>query len=301
LEPLPLNPIPERQNAEPQMKLLRARSEIYRQATTLLVAQFMVTVILPVAAAVAALLQSAVRPYTAGLALAVSVIDVTVLDRRQRARLKLAARLGEMFDCAVLAIPWNAFVAGRPVEPETITEAATAWRRGDGALRDWYPVAVGQAPLFLARVLCQRTNLWYDAKLRRDYSARVITGAVLLLLALFVAAYFTGLTVELFIASVVAPAGPVLIWSLRESYRQRDTAEAQEALRGEADGLWDRAKTGQCLEPECAQQSRDFQNAIFARRVSSPLMLPGVYGRKRPALEAQMNRGAEDLLAEIAL
>jgi hypothetical protein len=168
-------------------------------------------------------------------------------------------------------------------------------------LTDWYPVAVGKAPLHLARIICQRTNLWYDAKLRRHYGAWVLVFAAALLLALVIAAALTGLTVALLISTVLPPAAPVLIWSLREFFRQRDTAEAQETAKSEADILWDRAKAGQCPEPDCAAQSREFQNAIYARRASSPLMLPGAYRLLRPAMEAQMNRGAEAHLAEIGL
>jgi hypothetical protein len=296
-----MNQISQIQNSDPQIGLLRARSQIYREATALLVLQFGFTVLLPVITAGAALLAPSIRPYTAAVALVVSVLDVTVLDRLQRAKLKLAAKIAEAFDCDVLGLPWNRFVAGNRADPETIVEAQNAWRGGDSKLTNWYPVAVGAAPLHLARVICQRTNLWYDAKLRRHYGAWVLVFAAVLLMALVVAASFTGLTVALLISTVLPPAAPVLIWSLREYFRQRDTAEAQETAKAEADALWARAKAGQCEEPECATLSREFQNAIYARRVSSPLMLPGMYRLLRPAMEDQMNKGAKTYLAELGL
>lgn len=296
-----MNPIPERQNAEPQLVLMRARSRIYQEATAMLVAQFAFTVLLPVAATLLTLVVPDAKPYTVALSLVVTVVDVTLLDRLQRAKLKLAAKIAETFDCAVLALDWNAFVAQKRVDPETVAAAATAWRGGDAKLRDWYPTAVGKAPLHLARIICQRTNLWYDATLRRHYGTRLLGFAGVLLAALFVGAYVEGLTLEVFVASVMAPAAPVLIWTLREWLRQRDTADAQDVLKGEAEALWSRAKTGGCDDAECSRLSRDFQNAIYARRVSSPLMMPGFYSRKRPAMEDQMNRGAEFFLAELGL
>jgi hypothetical protein len=296
-----MNQIPQLQNSDPQLALLRARSQVYHEATILLVVQFGFTVLLPVVTAGIALLAPAIRPYTAGVALVVSVLDVTVLDRMHRAKLKLAAKIAEAFDCEVLSLPWNRFVAGKPADPETIIEAQAAWRGGDGKLVDWYPLAMGKAPLHFARIICQRTNLWYDAKLRRHYGAWVLVFAAVLLLALVAAASFTGLTVALLISTVLPPAAPVLIWSLREYFRQRDTAEAQETAKAEAESLWERAKGGECAEPDCATMSREFQNAIYARRVSSPLMLPGVYRWLRPAMETQMNKGAEAYLAEIGL
>ena len=296
-----MNQIPELQNAPPQMSLMRARQQTYNRAKTLLWLQFGLTVIVPVITGVVALAAPGIRPYSAALALLISVLDVTVLDRMQRNYLKLVAKIAEQFDCAVLHLPWNRFVAGKPPEPETLAEAEGAWKGGDQAIRDWYSVAVGKAPLHLARLICQRTNLWYDAKLRRHYGIWVIAGAVTLVVVLMAAAVVTGLTVEVFIASVLAPAGPILLWSLREAFRQRDTAEAQETARSDAEALWERVKAGGCAEDECAGLSREFQNAIYARRAASPLMLPLVYKLRRPGMEAQMNKGAEAYLAEIGI
>jgi len=296
-----VNQIPQLQNSDPQMGLMRARSEVYRQATALLVIQFAFTVLLPVVTAAIALATPCIRPFTAPVALLVSLLDVTWLDRLQRSKLKTAAKIAEAFDCEVLGLSWNNFVAGKRAEPETIVAAEAKWRGGDAKLVDWYPVAVGKAPLHLARIICQRTNLWYDAKLRRHYGGWVLVVGFALLLILLVAAAFTGLTVALLLSTVLPPAAPVLIWCFREYLRQRDTAEAQETARGEAEGLWEKAKAGGCSETDCAVQSREFQNAIYTRRVSSPLMLPGVYKLLRNDMEAQMNKGADVLLAEIGL
>lgn len=296
-----MNKIPERQNAPKQLELMRARQQTYRRAGRFLVLQFLLTVCVPVVAAAIALAIAEVRPFTAALSLVISVFDVTLFDRAQRTYLKRAAKIAEAFDCAVLEMPWNSFVAGKPVPPETIVDAETAWRGGDAGIRDWYTASVGKAPLHLARIICQRTNLWYDATLRRRYGAWVLGAAIGALLVLLAAALATGLTVQVFIASVLAPAGPVLIWSVREYLRQRDTAEAQDIARSDAEDLWARAKAGGCDENECAHLSRGFQNAIFERRVASPLMLPLIYKVRRPAMEAQMNKGVDAYLEEIGI
>lgn len=296
-----MNQIPKLQNEEPQLVLMRARSQTYRRAQTLVLLQFVVAVVAPVVAGAVALLAPAVRPHIALVSLLLTLVDVTALDRLQRQHLKLAAKISEAFDCAVLALPWNPFAAGKPPGHETVAEAAAAWRGGDAKLIDWYPIVVGRAPLHTARIICQRTNLWYDATLRRHYGRRVLAIAALLLVGLLVAAVLIGLTVEVFISAVLAPAAPVLIWALRESYRHRDTAEAQETAKSDVEALWARVKSGTCDEVECTQLSREFQNLIYMRRGNSPLMMPGIYGAKRANMESQMNKGAAAYLAEIGL
>lgn len=298
-----MNAIPERQNAEPQLTLLRARQQTYLQANKLLILQLALTVAIPVASAIAGLFTPGLRPYTAALALMIAITDVAVLDRLQRKTLRLAAKIAEAFDEKVLEIPWNKFVAGKRADPEAIAGAAAGWRRNrsDDKLVNWYPPATGKAPMHLARIICQRTNLWYDATLRRHYGDWVRGVGILLVVGLFFGALLAGLTIEVFVTAVLAPAAPVLTWSMREYFRQKDTADAQETLKGDAEALWDRAKDGGCDEPECLVQSREFQNAIYTRRATSPLIIPWLYPLRRPEMERQMNQGAEAYLKEIDL
>jgi hypothetical protein len=200
-----------------------------------------------------------------------------------------------------LDLPWDEFTVGAKLDPETIHAAASKHLGGadDPNLRDWYPAILGDVPLYLARIICQRTNLWYDAKLRRQYGGSVLGGTIALSLLLFVFGLIGGLTLESFVLTVLAPAAPIIIWGVREFFRQRDVTDALERVKSEAEALWDRAKTGGCTESECTAQSRQFQNAIFERRSTSPLIFDWIYKIQRPGLEEQMNRGAEDLVQEI--
>jgi hypothetical protein len=59
--------------------------------------------------------------------------------------------------------------------------------------------------------------------------------------------------------AVVTTAAPVLIWAIRENFRQSDAADAIEFIKGEAEALFDRAKAGLCADAECEQRSREFQ------------------------------------------
>lgn len=296
-----MNHIPQLQNSDEALRYMRARQEIWARAADLLVLQVVLTVGIPALGAALGLLIAEVKPYAAAAALIITVLDVVVLDRIYRTRLRTAARVAEQFDCLVLQIPRNPFVVGKPVNAEVVSEAADGWLRRkttDEKLRDWYPTVVGSAPLHLARVICQRTNLWYDAQLRRHYGTWLLTLAGGLSFLFFLSAMVAGLTIDNLVLLLFAPAAPVLVWSLREFFRQKDAADAQESLRTEAEALWDRARQSLCKPEECGIQSRAFQDAIFARRSTSPLVFPGVYGLLRPKLERQMNQGAAEMLAD---
>ena len=295
------NTIPERQNAPDMMRLLRARSEIYRGAEKIQWAQLLFTVLLPVVSAVVGLAVPATRPFVAALSLALVLIDISLLDRSMKKRLKTAALVCEDFDCALLEMPWNRFATGKPAEPETIASADRRWPEGDEKLKDWYPAAVGKAPLHLARVVCQRTNLWYDAKLRENYSIYLFIFAGAAVAGLVIAGLAVKLTFSDFVGTVLAPATSILAWSIREAFKQRDAAEAQKTTRAEAEALWELVVLGDCPPEECTRRSREFQNSIFQRRVSNPLMFPMIYKRARDDMEKDMNLGAEALLRQAGI
>lgn len=296
-----LNTIPARQNEPQLMQLLRARSETYRQATRILIIQLIVTVAVPVVSAVIGLIFPHVRPYVATIAIAVTLIDIAVLDRTMKRQLKTAALICEEFDCNLLEIPWNPFAAGKRPEHETITSAERDWPYGDDNLLNWYPAAVGLAPMHLARIVCQRTNLWYDAMLRERYGDLLLLTAVVIVIGLISAGLAANLPFADFVVTILAPCAPLLSWALRDAFKQRDAAEAQKTARSEADALWERAVSGSCAENECTRLSREFQNTIFQRRVANPLILPFVYSRLRPEMEVDMNLGAEALLSRAGI
>lgn len=293
------NAIPTLQNEEPQLKLMRARTRMYALASRMLVAQLVLSLLLPALGAVLVLLVPSARAAIAALALLVTALDVLVLDRRQKLLVKRAAKVGESFDCAVLALPWDRFNAGDPLEIEDIHAAARAYARhhDDAGLRDWYPVAAGQAPLHLARIICQRTNLRYDSQLRRSYGTIVVSIASGIFLLLFAGGIVQDLKLTDWVLTMV-PASPILTWAAREYYRQNDTADALEEHLRAAKALWGHALAGDCDADHCLARSREFQNAIYYRRASSPLIVPLLYKFKRLQLEDDMNEAATNFLSD---
>ena len=294
------NSIPQAQSADSALLLLRARQAVYAAATKMQVLQLLVTVVGPVVAAIIGLRFEAARPYVAIVSVAASLLDVAVLDRAQRHLLERAAKIAEQFDVDVLEMPWNVFVAGKRPDPEIVYQEASRWNgeRKLADLRDWYPVAVGRAPLALARIVCQRTNLWYDSTLRRQYGTLVVSVAVLVVVGLTVAAATLNLRFLALVTTAIVPASPVLLWAVRERFRQKDTADAQERLKAEAEAFWDRVKEGSCDAQECLGRSREFQNSIYTRRAGSSMILPFVYWLRRSGMEASMNVGAEKMLSD---
>ena len=169
-----MNGILERQNSSPFLRLLRARAHIYAGAGRLQWTEFALSVVVPMIGAIAGIIWEETRPWIGVFALAITICDVSWLDRMQRRKLRTLAKVAEQFDCELLGLPWNGFTVGKYVDPETIDAAASGWSGGDAYLMDWYPQPVGAVVPYLARIVCQQANLWYDSKLRRMYSTFLI-------------------------------------------------------------------------------------------------------------------------------
>jgi hypothetical protein len=267
-----MNDIPVRQNEPANIRLLRARQQLFYRAKVVFVIQLILTVLLPAGGAIVGLVNEAARPAVAVFSLLVTLVDATVLDRLQRRYVRGGAKIAECFDCSVLDLPWNSLSAGKVLDAEVIEEAATAWarRHDDTDLVDWYPSEVGQTDLSRARLLCHRSNIWYDATLRRFNGSLVLLIAWVIPVGLALACWLSNVPFQQ-VAIVLTPAAPVLVWSVREYFRQKDTAEGQDQTKGEVETILTRIEAGEVTEDEARLLARDVQN-----------------GLRRAALERQM-------------
>lgn len=294
-----LNDIPARQNEPGQIRLRKAIWAAFDFARGVVVLQAILAVLVPLAGAGVTIFAPQTRPWVAAIAMLVILLDAMGLDRWQKKLMKLGARLSEAFDCRVLDLPWDAFTAGAEPSPEDVRRAEKRYeRRGlKAALEDWYPVSVGEVPLHLARLICQRTNLHYDSSLRRSYSSalRRIAVAVPVLLVLATGMVTNKITDFLLLLPIVTP---LIAWCLREAYRQQDTADVLETLMSQARTLWSDALANRGEDDRLAARTREFQSAIFTRRSTATPILPGVYASRRADLEDEVRAAATDFLAE---
>ena len=291
---VPLNSIPQRQNEEQFLRLLRARSRVYQRARVLQVMQLLGVVLLPVVMSIVGLIWPGSGPAIALTSLIIAVADTGWLDRAQRREIKTSAVISEEFDCELLEIPWNDPLVGRRIAPEDLKQAALSWRRGDDKLGNWYPEEVGNAPLSIARALCQRTNCWYDQSLRQLYGSQLLLVVAGVFGVLLFVSVVVGSSVREWIAGVLTPAAPPLIWCLREYFRQQDAIGMARDAQVRAEDLCQAFSRGET--EQAVTRSRQVQDAIYIRRSSSPLIFPFLYSRRRPQMEQLMRSGASDSL-----
>lgn len=286
------------QETPPLRRLFLARQGLYDVAKRWQLTQLLFIVCLPILGAIWGVLFPLHRPAISAMAVLLTLLDVLLLDRQYRKSLKRAAKGAELFDTTLFKLPWNALSAGPQLSVEEIERH---YRARDATKLDpekigWYPAGVGRAPLHIARVICQRANVSYDSALRRHYAALLLGVVFIVAAAIFLTGLLSSATLSDVVLTALVPPAPLLIWALREYFRQIDAADANETVQRESEALLNRVIADQCDEPNCSAQSVQLQSALFARRAANPLLFPGVYKFRRPRLEGEMDAGADHWL-----
>lgn len=226
------------------------------------------------------------------------------MDRIQKDRLKRGAKLQEQFDTDVFGLPWNRFVTGGQVEHEDVRRlsAKPLSEKREAHFQAWYEVCLGRLPLHLARLVGQRTNISYDARLRRRYGGWLLTLTLLFGVALLYAGLYKGLSFPDLIMTLAVPFMPVLTWALRERMQQANAATSLANLNGEWERVWAKA-IGGADSTVLTAESRSLQDALYQHRERSPLVFDWIYSIFRSANEDEAHHAAEDLVrkAERAL
>lgn len=160
-----------------------------------------------------------------------------------------------------------------------------------------YGPEVGCLPLHVARLACQRSNCWWDAKQRRRYAVLVIAAVSAIFLAVLCLAMGNGFTIEGFVLKVAVPLSPALLLGIRQFAEQMEAAARLDTLREHSERLWNDALAGK-QEAEITLRSRGLQNEILENRKRSPLVFDGIFKRLRRDCEIQMNHGVAEFVAE---
>lgn len=171
----------------------------------------------------------------------------------------------------------DAMSKSKPQTQRTAERLSRCEAVGDASsIAGWYNGIVPTARHPMARLVCQRMNLQYDASLRKKYGTYLIWSAGIVFIALICGAVAKNLRLLDF-AAVAATVSPAIFWAIREQFRQSDSNATNKVLKGDTEKYMESVRTDGCDDAECEKRSRELQDALFQRRVANPLVLPLVY------------------------
>ena len=144
-------------------------------------------------------------------------------------------------------------------------------------------------------LLCQRSNLRWDAELRRAYANTVLAGLALFFLAIVAVGLAQGRSVVEF-GLAFLPSASAFLFAAETVRSHRQHASTQLDLKRKLEAAWDKARANP--RSVRGQDLRAIQDGICHLRAVAPPVPDGFYWRRRNDLEREMRLAAERMWAE---
>ncbi len=294
------NTISQEQNSPKQLERLAAQRYMYSAAKRVLLGQLFLDLLSPIVLAIIVAFFPDFGIFGAFIAALIVIVDL-YLENLQSAKRQDAAGIQELFDCELLGLECRDLIQRDLPGTIEIMRAAQKYKQSHSTyddLKNWYSTEVDQLPLYLARLVCQRINCYWDAQLRKKYLQAVGVTFFIIFAIVMVVAVIKGLTLGNFFLVVVAPLIPAIGWISRELIKQNEAIQRKNKLKSYVEELWRDAIKKHVPVNEIEQRSRELQDQIYNNRASNPLILDRFYRHLLPKNEAEMNRNAKDLVNE---
>ena len=288
------------QNTDAQIQRLAAQRQLYATAKNIFGWQVLFGGPIAIVGAVLVLLCPCLKVYVASWGLIVTLCDLFWLNPWQKSLRGSAARIQEEFDCEVLELPWNELKAGKHPDPELVNSQSQKygkWAAQMPSLQNWYSSRVDELPLHIGRIVCQRTNCWWDSTQRRHYAAWLVGIAAVVFVVVCGLALSGGASLEALLLKGILPLAPALVIVLRQFSEQREAADRLDKLKDHCGTLWKDALSGKS-KSALTGMSRNLQDEILENRRKSPPVLDFIFKRLRNEYEANMNHAAEHYVTE---
>ncbi|BDI05749.1 S-4TM family putative pore-forming effector [Sphaerotilus microaerophilus] len=301
------------QNESPYVDCLVAQERLYGRSKRWLGGQLWLALI-GIAGSVTAYLYADLK-FAVGLyGLLVLLLEALWLNPRHKQWREAGAHALEEFDNRLLGMDWNVHRAPRP---KTLSEllnergrhtAKTLNRNLLNWYHPWWPDArfkLSDLPLPLARLVCQRQNVWWDSRQREEYAEWlrwILFGSLVLaiVLALLYVRQHGGTpaqAVESALVVFVLPLAGFFKLMYQMYTEQRDAIVQINKLRDTGADIW-KAALADPESPELLRLSRALQDEIYEGRRRRPVVFDFIYKRLRPRQELDNQHNTERLVEE---
>lgn len=237
----------------------------------------------------------------------ISIASVIVIgfgfffDHRMEEYKSKAAAMQESFDTSVMELEWNDTQSSGIPDKEDILAISNKYKKIEPefeSLKNWYPKAVQEIPLFAARLICQRTNLWWDISLRRNFLTHLTILTVILFFILLAIALIGGITVLDFILKVIVPFLPLARFTYKQFYDNYKAMKSINSLKQKIERSFNEILNKDLNSSDITKKSRSFQDEIFKHRKSCPLIFDWFYFRYRKEQESISNYSADESVVQ---
>jgi len=271
------------QNTNHCIELLAAQRVIYREAkkyrTIRILGSFGLTIIAPIV-----ILFFPELKITLGIVGGIWTIVAFLLSSRENSKVKEAATIQEEFDTQTFELDWNNIQCGSKMSNEIIHNSASKYN-DKSDLKDWYGDLDG-ITTNLSILICQRSNLVWDWRLRRQFAWTIIIALLILFgLGLGISLYHS-LALQTYLISIILPSASAFILGIKEVKEHFDSAKSKEALEKKINFIWEKSMTS--LVSPTKLDLRQVQDKIYQLRTNTALIPEWWYDTLKGDFEKSM-------------
>jgi hypothetical protein len=290
----------ERQELPENIELLAAQKNIYSRAKNIIGVQMLLSVPVALCAAITTIVKPELNGYIAFWGILIVLFELFVFTPWVKKLQDNAARIQELFDTKVLGLDWNEISVGKRPEPELIHEEANKHgivEEEITGLRNWYPLIIDGIPEVFGIIICQRSNVWWDARMRRKYTLAIRVILVSIAMGLIGYGLYEKKDIFEFLAFIVAPLAATYVFGYRQMTEHGEAADRLDILKSFSGKIWSDALAGKDVAT-LMLESRALQDQIFEHRKKNPPIFDFLFRWFRDGNEELMNKGAKTLVDE---
>lgn len=317
------NGIIDRENSDENLFKLAAQNHLYSKAKSMLglevIAQVVLVVILallPIFITDSFLMTQNIKKEhftiaTVSCSIILTIADLIIMVPLINKERELAASIQEDYDCTVLSIPWNDIKVDKP-DGEIISCNANEYiksvsnksesvdvnyRNALDSFKNWYsPEEIKILPLEVGRIICQRTNCWWDSYLRNKFRRDIVICSSIIFFILLIITVLRDMSATNVIINVVSPFIPVLSFAIIQYRENTKSIKCTEKLKLKSDEYWESVISNANNLNVLDDLARKLQNEIFDSRKSSPLIFNWYYNRYKKNQQRDTDFKAETMI-----
>jgi len=279
------------QNSDENLRLLAAQRSLYSQAKIYRQVRTLFSVVLAILGPIFFYFIADCRPTIIIIGAAWALLSEIFLRGFEGDAIKKAATVQEQFDVGLFILPWNEILVGKKVTSELIESANRKYKANRESLKNWY-ADTGSFPYPLNILVCQRSNIVWDWRLRRAYGYFILFCTVTVLIGGIVFGIFLHLSLFDYVMGVFIPQLAVIHLGIDISRNQITLANEKE----QKETVVSRIIENGIANPDSISidQCREIQNFIYHGRVVGSLVPDICYTVLKEQYELDMKSVVEN-------
>lgn len=285
--------ISNRQNEKKSIDFLAAQRIIYLEAKKLrtirIIGSFGLTIVAPFIMLFFPLMKSLL-----GIIGGIWTVIAFILSSKENTKVKEAATIQEEFDTYVFELDWNNIQCGHKISNEIIHAKSEKYKE-KYKLKDWYG-KIGGIDRRLSIIICQRSNLVWDWRLRKQFAWVIIISLLGLLGIGITIALYNCFSLMDYLVSIIIPSASALILGIKEIKEHFESANSKEALEKKINSIWENTILSEFAPSEI--ELRQIQDKIFQLRLNNALIPEWWFNRLRKEYEFSMQKTINRYITE---